>query len=278
MTGVHGTESSAAPGQRDGLARLRSVLGATAEVWAGRDGSAVREDRWSAISGARCVDYNLIVCHSGAPGSVSDGIEELTGAKVPGVLMLAGSALGQAQTLVAAGWVCIGSAPFMELELDQTRPLLAPDASAARPGGAGPSAAFRCRAEDLPEARAVIAEAFSLAPEHALVALPPDTTERAESAVWALRRSDGRVVSSLIAVRQDGAVAVWSMATLPEARRAGYGAAVLSAALAHAAGVGTKRCLLYASEAGEPLYRALGFRERERWQLWSRPRWVLGRA
>lgn len=271
----HGTEDTAAPQRPDALSRLRCELGATAEVWAGPAGATIREDRWSAISGARRVDYNLVVCHAGVPGSVAEGIEELAAAKVPGVLMLAGRALGQAQTLVGAGWVCIGSVPFMELLLAAPG---APSVCAERPPTHHAGVIFRCGAAELPEARAVIQEAFSLEPEHGLVALPPDAAQRAENAIWALRDSGGRVVCALIAVRRDDAVAIWSMATVPAARRAGYGAAVLGAALAEAARLGVKRCLLYASEAGEPLYRSLGFRELERWQLWSRPRWVLGRA
>jgi hypothetical protein len=36
--------------------------------------------------------------------------------------------------------------------------------------------------------------------------------------------------------------------------------------------------LHYSSYVGLPFYRALGFEELEHWQLWSRPRWVLGRG
>lgn len=67
------------------------------------------------------------------------------------------------------------------------------------------------------------------------------------------------------------------MATALAARRCGYGAAALGAALSAAADEGATSSLLSSSAAGEPLYRALGYRELERWHQWSRPRWVLAR-
>ncbi len=256
----------------DRLDGLRSLLGETATVWAGGAGTVVRPDRWAAISGARSVDYNVVVCHSGTEGCVEAGLEELLAAGAPGVLMLAGGALGQAQVMVGAGWVCIGSTPFMELTLPMK------DSPRSAMAGAPAAAVVRCGAGRLDGARALVQEVFSLEPEHALVALPPDAADRPGQVVWVLERPDGRPVSCLIAVRRGDAIGIWSMATAPDAQRSGYGSTLLSAALAGAADEGAERCLLYASRAGEPLYRRLGFRELERWQLWSRPRWVLGRA
>jgi GNAT superfamily N-acetyltransferase len=82
-------------------------------------------------------------------------------------------------------------------------------------------------------------------------------------------------VSCLATVQVGDTVTVWSMATAQVARRRGYGAAALSAALAAAARDGATSSLLSSSAAGERLYSALGYRELERWQQWSRPRWVL---
>jgi hypothetical protein len=36
--------------------------------------------------------------------------------------------------------------------------------------------------------------------------------------------------------------------------------------------------LLQSSAAGESLSRSVGYEVVEYWQVWSRPRWVLGRA
>ncbi|MGH2871267.1 MAG: hypothetical protein ACRDL5_02260, partial [Solirubrobacteraceae bacterium] len=156
---------------------LRSLLGETAAAWAGD--AVVRADRWSAISGASSVDYNVVVCHSGEDGCVAGGLDELLAAKVPGVVMLAGPALGHAQTLAGAGWVCIGSTAFMELVLPASWPTSGGSRDRAQ---AGVSA--RCGAERLPAARALIQEAFALEPEHALVALPPDAVDGPAQSVW----------------------------------------------------------------------------------------------
>jgi hypothetical protein len=41
---------------------------------------------------------------------------------------------------------------------------------------------------------------------------------------------------------------------------------------------GATGSLLHSSVAGEKLYGALGYSTVEYWQLWSRPRWVIGNA
>ena len=119
---------------------------------------------------------------------------------------------------------------------------------------------------------------FGVGPELARVAIPRDAAERAGQAVWGAFDGGRRLASCLASVRAGDTVAIWSMATTPAARGRGYGAAVLGTALAAHADQGARAALLYSSAAGEPFYRRFGFRELERWQQWSRPRWVLGRA
>lgn len=60
----------------------------------------------------------------------------------------------------------------------------------------------------------------------------------------------------------DGSLAdLWHIATLPDARRRGIGAAMTIAPLHDARDLGYRTAMLYASEMGEPLYQRLGFRE-----------------
>jgi len=60
----------------------------------------------------------------------------------------------------------------------------------------------------------------------------------------------------------DGSVAgLWHIATLPDARRRGIGAALTIAPLHDAKDLGYATAILYASEMGQPLYQRLGFRE-----------------
>jgi ribosomal protein S18 acetylase RimI-like enzyme len=86
------------------------------------------------------------------------------------------------------------------------------------------------------------------------------------------------LVSSFTSVVEDGLVVVWSMATRVECQGRGYGRRLLEAALSSELEQGAVGSLLQSSAAGKKLYRSLGYTDVEYWQLWSRPRWVMGRA
>ena len=227
------------------------------------------QDRgWSALSGARAVDFNVVLCHGASAGAdLETGVKRIIDAGVPGVMMVTGQALGEVQTLVALGWACVGSVPLMMMGLSPSDPPLATEA-AVRP----------LDTHELDAARAIIDEVFGIGPEPALVAIPPDAAERTGQSVWGAFDDGNQLASCLATVRAGEIVAIWSMATAPAARRRGYGASVLRAALAAQADRGARSALLYSSPAAEAFYRTFGFRLLERWQLWSRPRWVLGRA
>ena len=67
----------------------------------------------------------------------------------------------------------------------------------------------------------------------------------------------GEPVSIVALVRHAGVVGIYSLGTLPDYRRHGYGEALLRAA---AAGI-REPLVLESTEAGYPLYRRLGFRD-----------------
>jgi len=75
----------------------------------------------------------------------------------------------------------------------------------------------------------------------------------------------GRPVSMVALVRAEGALGIYSLGTLPDYRRRGFGEAVLRAAL----GERHERQLmvLESTEAGYPLYRRLGFRDAARFSV-----------
>jgi ribosomal protein S18 acetylase RimI-like enzyme len=245
------------------LPRLRSVLGASTALWA-------REPRieaagWLALSGARGVDYNVALCHGATEGElIRRSIEEINAARAPGLIMVAGDALGEVQHLIDASWVCVGSVPFMSIDL-------AGFEAEADPG------ARRLERGEMDEARALVADVFGIGPELADVAIPDAALETPGQAVWGLRAGDD-LVACTGAVAVDEAVVIWSMATASAHRRRGHGARLLTAVLVDAAQAGLERSLLHASPDGEPFYGALGYSLLERWQIWSRPRWVLGHA
>lgn len=251
---------------RQDLPRLRTLVGESAALWAGRDGVSVQEHGWTALSGARSVDYNVIFT-AGDGEDLEASMARIRQAGLPAVLMVGGSGLGEVQRLIEASWVCIGSTPLMVL-----------DGLGTVPGAdAGPQAR-QLASDELDLARELVARVFDVGPELAAVAIPPDIAHRPDISVWGAFDDAARLQSCLAAVRTQEMVAIWSMATATAVQGRGHGRRVLLCALAHGAAAGATASILYASRDAEPFYRALGYRERERWQLWSRPRWVLGRA
>lgn len=244
----------------DELPRLRSLLGASTALWAGQP--RVEEARWLALSGARGVDYNVALCHGATDGAaIGQSIEEINAARAPGLIMVAGRALGEVQHLIDASWVCISSVPFMSIPISADAPPAADEARRLEPAEMG-------------GAREMIAEVFGITPELADVALPDAALSAPGQSAWGLFE-DGELVSCLGAVVVEEVVVVWSMATGTAHRRRGYGARLLTAMLADAGRAGVTRSILHASPDGEPFYTALGYDTLERWQIWSRPRWVL---
>jgi ribosomal protein S18 acetylase RimI-like enzyme len=72
----------------------------------------------------------------------------------------------------------------------------------------------------------------------------------------------GRPVAIIAIVATPDALGVYSLSTLPECRRLGYGEALLRAAVAlEQARSGVKRIVLQSTDAGYSLYRRLGFKE-----------------
>jgi GNAT superfamily N-acetyltransferase len=249
------------------IARLRRLLGASARLWAGDAGVTAQDSGWTAFSGAASVDYNVVVSH-GDGGELDAAVERIIEARLPAVLMVCGPALGEVQRLVERSWVCIGSSPLMALALAQAPAPPADDGAGAR----------RLGAADLPSLQALVGEAFDTSPQLSALAMPARAVDGPGLGIWGAFAPDGRLMSGLAAVRVEEAVAIWSMATAADARGRGYGRRALGSALAAARGEGALTSVLYASAGGEPFYRRMGYVELERWQMWSRPRWVLGRA
>jgi GNAT superfamily N-acetyltransferase len=80
---------------------------------------------------------------------------------------------------------------------------------------------------------------------------------------------NGAPVSIVAMAAAAGSLGVYSLATLPEARRQGYGEALLRAAAGReAARTGLQRLVLQSTEAGHSLYRRLGFREAARFSVY----------
>lgn len=88
--------------------------------------------------------------------------------------------------------------------------------------------------------------------------------------VW-LAFVDGVPVSTATGLTRGGSVGIFDVATPPEHRRKGYGAAVTAKAAAEGFAAGASSAFLQSSEIGFPVYEALGFRTVTTYIVLARP-------
>jgi predicted GNAT family acetyltransferase len=81
---------------------------------------------------------------------------------------------------------------------------------------------------------------------------------------------DGEVVTTALGMTRADNVGIFNVATPPEHRRRGYGAAVTARAAADGFAAGATWAWLQSSTAGYHVYEAIGFRTLERWLCWVR--------
>jgi GNAT superfamily N-acetyltransferase len=71
---------------------------------------------------------------------------------------------------------------------------------------------------------------------------------------------DEMPVATSVAIRSENVVGIYAVGTAESARRRGIGTAMTWAAIEAGRAWGAKAAVLQASEMGEPVYRAMGFR------------------
>jgi GNAT superfamily N-acetyltransferase len=98
-----------------------------------------------------------------------------------------------------------------------------------------------------------------------------DTLRRVEGVSVYSGRVDGTVVSTAVGVTVDGVTGVFDVATPPEHRGRGYGAALTAHVVRTAFETGSELAFLQSSEIGHSVYRRLGFRDVEEYILCTRP-------
>jgi len=81
---------------------------------------------------------------------------------------------------------------------------------------------------------------------------------------------DGEAVSTATAWTRDGGVGIYNVATPPTHRGHGYGRAITERAIRDGFAAGADLAWLQASSLGEPLYRAMGFRQVETYLLFGK--------
>jgi GNAT superfamily N-acetyltransferase len=247
------------------VSQWRIELGGTTALWARPEGFRTTDYGWLALSGFNSVEFNVAFCQVAGEGgaAVRQMIDDVLASKLPCLALLAGPALGDAQALIDATWTCIGSLPLMALERP---PDVEPD-----PG------VRRLVADDLAAAHGLIVESFGYERELAAVAVPEAVFETPGQSAWGLFEGD-ELVSTASTATVEGASGMWSLATPPRLQGTGRGRRLIRSIVAVEAGEGIRRWLGWCTPAGTRATASAGFREIERWQVWSRPRWVLGRS
>jgi ribosomal protein S18 acetylase RimI-like enzyme len=122
---------------------------------------------------------------------------------------------------------------------------------------------IECRAVDNPQMRAAFTEITSVCFDIPyVISQQVYGPERAWQGAYKgyIALAQGKPVAMLALVSAAGVLGIYSLATLPEYRRAGYGEALLRAAVARTRR-GDQRLILQSTDAGYRLYRRLGFRD-----------------
>jgi len=244
------------------IADARTCYGRSTSAWSSSVRLQVEDDWWVALSGTPHVDYNLVLLHGPAsPGAAPRLVEEVTAARLPSLIMLAGAGLAAAEALRDAGWVCTGALPFM-----------------ARIGGPAVDDpdVRRLTADDLPAARALAAAAFGVPEEVGAIVFADGAQDRQDCRLFGLFE-DGVLRSCSFTQWVQGRYSVgWALSTAPDRQRSGYGRRLLRASTYHRIhGGGPPVALLMATPVAERLYREERYVTLEYWQIWSRARWVL---
>ncbi|MFF3565611.1 GNAT family N-acetyltransferase [Streptomyces sp. NPDC002574] len=133
--------------------------------------------------------------------------------------------------------------------------------------------ALKVRAIDVGEFgryAAIMAEGFEV-PSEVFRTFADPALDRMDGATFVLAEVDGVPVGTGMAVVTGDLTGIFNISTLPAHRRRGYGAAVTAELVRAGYAAGATTAFLYASEMGEPVYAAAGFRTEEHLTTISAP-------
>lgn len=251
------------------LHRVRRAFGESAAPWAVTTHD-VGEHHWTAFSGTQQIDYNIALVHGGdVQVLVAAAMSALADHRVPGLIMLAGEGLSGAQVMADAGWVAARAMPLMRRHANAG--VAADDVREITPA-------------DLPRTRELASEAFGLGRELAGAVFTDDLLARDDvvfGGLWEDGDGENGGTSSMVCCgllcRAEGTSVGWTLATDPSRQRRGYASRLVAGVKHIDAGTrGPTEDLCLASIPGAPLYEHIGFERLEHWQVWTRPRWMLG--
>jgi len=111
------------------------------------------------------------------------------------------------------------------------------------------------------------AAGFQVPPEMFLQLMTPEVLATPGVRCY-LGEAGGQPVTTGVGVKLGSNVAIFSIATPPDHRRRGYGAAVTARAVADGLAAGAQWSSLQSSTDGYKVYESLGFRFVEAWTCW----------
>jgi GNAT superfamily N-acetyltransferase len=123
---------------------------------------------------------------------------------------------------------------------------------------------------DLAAFRTVISRGFGMELEGVTRFVRADLMRDAEVECY-LGILDGEPVASSTLVYSGRVAGVYNVATMPEARRRGFGEALTWHAIGRGAAYGCDMAALQASEMGRPIYERMGFRLVSPYKTFHRP-------
>jgi ribosomal protein S18 acetylase RimI-like enzyme len=195
------------------------------------------------------------------PGDLEQAISEVEGQGLPCWIELrADRTPAAAEATRRSGFTDEESLPGMVLRPDELVTSVGPAIDIARvddPAG-------------LAIAATVAAAGFEVPPEQLTAMFTPLVGATPGVTVY-VARAEGRAVSTVTTWAGLGTVGIFNVATPPAERGRGYGRAITAHAVHEGFEAGADLAWLQASPLGEPVYRALGFRQVETYLVLGRP-------
>ncbi len=240
----------------DGMARY---LAALPDGWVRAVGAAA-----ALVSGAAAPTLNGVWVRSADVDreSVDDLLDRVAATGLPHCL----------QVRPAAAERLAGVAAARGMTLEERIPLMLSEDAAAT-GVARDADGLRIRELQADEAHVhagLLADGFEL-PVELFVKLVTPSVLAAPGIRCYVGEIDGRAVTTGAGVTLGDHVGVFNIATPPQHRRRGYGAAVTARAVTDGVAAGARSAYLQSSAAGYRVYERLGFRKLEDWRCWTVP-------
>jgi len=232
------------------------LIDAIPDGWSRRDNGVI-----AAVSGVPLPTLNGVWPEAADPDvhTVSDLLDELASAGLPHCLELRPGASGQLSSLAAdRGMAEQPPVPLMALE-QSDRLHAAQDLEQLR---------IRQLAPDEARLHARTAARGFETPEDPFLQLMTPAMLASPGTRCYVGEVDGETATTGLGVTLGEAVGIFNIATAPEYRGRGFGAAITARAVSDGLADGARWSYLQSSEAGYEVYRRLGFLTLERWRCW----------